>query len=65
MQIDPYHANAHNDLGIALSDQGKLEEAIAELEIAVRLDPTRTLFRENLENYKNKKKGFWGRLFGG
>jgi hypothetical protein len=45
--------------------QGKLEEAIAELEIAVRLNPSSTLFRNNLEIYRNKKKGFWGRLFGG
>jgi TPR repeat len=38
--------------------QGKLEEAIAELEIAVRLDPSNTQFRENLKSLKNKKKGF-------
>ena len=64
LQIDPNLAYAHNNLGVALSDQGKLEEAIAELEIAVHLEPTNTAIRENLENCRNKKKGFWGRLFG-
>ncbi|MEJ6481807.1 tetratricopeptide repeat protein [Nostoc punctiforme UO1] len=63
--IDPNYANAHCNLGIALKGQGKLSEAIAELEIAVRLNPSSTLFRKNLEIYRNKKKGFWGRLFGG
>ncbi|WP_209271483.1 toll/interleukin-1 receptor domain-containing protein [Nostoc sp. ATCC 53789] len=65
LRIDPNLASAHNNLGIALYDQGKLEEAIAELEIAVRLNPSNTLIRNNLEIYRNKKKGFWGRLFGG
>ncbi|MEA5564990.1 tetratricopeptide repeat protein, partial [Anabaena sp. UHCC 0399] len=60
----PNDATHHNSLGNALYAQGKLEEAIAELEIAVRLDPNRTLFREDLERYKNKKKGFFRRLFG-
>ena len=64
LQIDPNNVIAHNSLGFALSAQGKLEQAIAELEIAVRLDPNNTLFRENLELLRNKKKGFWGRLFG-
>ncbi|MBP5974571.1 tetratricopeptide repeat protein [Brasilonema sp. CT11] len=58
LQIDPNYPNAHNNLGSALKNQGKLEEAIAELEIAVRLDPSSTLYSKNLENYKNKKKGF-------
>ena len=65
LQIDPNFAIAHYNLGSALSDQGKLEQAIAELEIAVSLDPSSTLFRKNLEIYRNEKKGFWGRLFGG
>ena len=30
---------AHNNLGIALDDQGKLEEAIAEYREAIRLQP--------------------------
>ncbi|MEH2003728.1 tetratricopeptide repeat protein [Nostoc sp.] len=65
LQIDPNNANTHNNLGLALHGQGKLEQAIAELEIAVGLNPSSTLFRKNLEIYRNEKKGFWGRLFGG
>ena len=65
LQIDPNFAIAHYNLGLALYNQGKVDEAIAEIEIAVRLDPSSKLFRKNLEIYKNKKKGFWGRLFGG
>ncbi|MBW4446403.1 MAG: tetratricopeptide repeat protein [Spirirestis rafaelensis WJT71-NPBG6] len=64
LQIDPNYAFAHYRLGNALYDQGKLDEAIAELEIAVRLDPSNTVIRDNLEIYRNKNKGFWGRLFG-
>jgi tetratricopeptide (TPR) repeat protein len=60
LQIDPNDANAHNNLGRALYDQGKLEDAIAELEIAVRLDPSSTLYRKNLENYKIKRRAFGG-----
>ncbi|MEH2307368.1 tetratricopeptide repeat protein [Nostoc sp.] len=65
MLIDPNDVEAHNNLGNALKGQGKLSEAIAELEIAVRLNPSSTIFRKNLEIYRNEKKGFWGRLFGG
>ncbi|GAX44868.1 TPR repeat-containing protein [Tolypothrix sp. NIES-4075] len=64
LNLDPNSAYAYNCLGIALSNQGKLDEAIAELEIAVHLDLSSTLFRDNLEIYRNKKKGFWGHLFG-
>ena len=30
---------AHNNLGVALRDQGKLEEAVAEFRTAIRLNP--------------------------
>ncbi|HIK04459.1 MAG TPA: tetratricopeptide repeat protein [Trichormus sp. M33_DOE_039] len=63
LKIDPNFAGAYCNLGIALEAQGKPEEAIAVMEIAVSLDPTSNLFRRNLEIFKNKKKGFWGRLF--
>ena len=64
LSLDPSIAAAHSNLGLALEKQGKLEEAIGELEIAVRLDPSNTVIRKNLEIYKYKKKGFWGSLFG-
>lgn len=49
--------------GYALYDQGKLEAAIAELEIAIHLEPTNSRVRETLEIIRNKNKGFWRRLF--
>lgn len=64
LRIDPNSVYAHNNLGFVLDTQGKLEEAMAELKIALRRDPNSTLFGDNLEIYKNKNKGFWGRLFG-
>ncbi|MGI8500842.1 MAG: tetratricopeptide repeat protein, partial [Hassallia sp.] len=45
LHLDPNYANAHNNLGLALYNQGKLDDAIAELEIAVHLEPTDTVFR--------------------
>ncbi|WP_414579462.1 tetratricopeptide repeat protein, partial [Anabaena sp. CCY 9402-a] len=63
LRLDPNFANAHNNLGLALQDQGKLEAAIAEVNIAIHLEPTNSLFRENLEIIRNQKKGFWGSLF--
>jgi Tfp pilus assembly protein PilF len=38
-QIDPNHARAFAALGMALSDQGKYEEAIPPLEKSLKLDP--------------------------
>ena len=68
LQLDPNEVYAYLGLfglGLALEDQGKLSEAITELEIAVHLNPSSTLFRKNLEISRNEKKGFWGCLFGG
>jgi tetratricopeptide (TPR) repeat protein len=39
--LDPNHANAHYNLGTALYDQGKIEEAIAAYRQAIQLDPNR------------------------
>jgi superkiller protein 3 len=39
VSIRPDSAAAHNNLGIALTDQGKLDEAIAEYRKAIELDP--------------------------
>ena len=38
-QLDPNYASAYNNLGNALSDQGKLEEAIASYQQAIQLNP--------------------------
>jgi superkiller protein 3 len=39
---------AHNNLGVALKDEGKRDEAIAEYKIAVRLQPNLVLAHNNL-----------------
>lgn len=39
IQQDPYDADAHNNLGLALSDQGKSAEGIAEFRQAIALQP--------------------------
>jgi superkiller protein 3 len=44
----PNNANAHKNLGVALSDQGKLEEAIAAYRRALELDPDYAYAHKNL-----------------
>ena len=43
IELDPKSASAHDDLGLALSSQGKTDDAIAEYRRAIELSP----------NYKN------------
>jgi tetratricopeptide (TPR) repeat protein/serine/threonine protein kinase len=38
-KIDPRHATAHNNLGVALKNKGHLDAAIAEFRKAIALDP--------------------------
>jgi tetratricopeptide (TPR) repeat protein len=41
-QINPYYEKAHFNLGLALSFKGRMDEAIAQCQEAVRLDPNDT-----------------------
>jgi Flp pilus assembly protein TadD len=41
-------ADIHNDLGIALASAGRLDEAVAELQIAVKLQPDSSEAKNNL-----------------
>ncbi len=43
-------AIAHNNYGVSLSQEGKLELAVTELQEAVRLDEAESSFRNNLSN---------------
>ena len=46
--LDPKLAMAHNNLGIALRDQRKQDEAIAEYRIAIAHDPKLGVAHSNL-----------------
>jgi tetratricopeptide (TPR) repeat protein len=41
-------AAAHNDLGLCLARQGKLEESVQEIEQAIHLQPDKPLYRNNV-----------------
>ena len=44
----PNYAEAHNNLGVALRDQGKLDEAIASCRTALQLKPDNAEAHSNL-----------------
>ena len=48
MRLKPDYAEAHNNLGNVLKDQGKLEEAIASYQEALRLKPGYVAAHDNL-----------------
>lgn len=55
IQLRPGYAEAHNNLGIALASQGRIKEAIVEWEAALRLDPTLSDARQNLEKARSMR----------
>lgn len=48
---DPGDPRLHNNLAVALEALGKLEEAYAEYQKAVRLDPGNDVYRRNLREF--------------
>src|SRR5262249_32959981 len=48
IDLDPKHANAHYDLGLALQAQGKLDDAIDSYRTAIKLDPKHAWARNNI-----------------
>ncbi len=48
LEIDPDYAEAHNNLGVLLQEQGRAEEAIKHLREAVRLRPRAASHHSNL-----------------
>ena len=46
--MNPSFVEAHNNLGIALGSQGKLDEAIAEFQTALKLRPGFSDAQKNL-----------------
>jgi superkiller protein 3 len=50
IELDPKHESAYSNLGIALSDQKKLDEAVAAYRRAIELDPKYAVAYSNLGN---------------
>jgi len=48
IELDPNFVPGHNGLGNALSDQGKLEEAIVAYQRAIEIDPSNAMLHSNL-----------------
>ena len=51
LRENPGDARLHNNLAVALEALGKLEEAYAEYQTAVKLDPGNDAYRRNLRDF--------------
>ena len=49
LRISPHDAQSHNNLGVALAEQGRLEEAVVHFTEALRIDPNFKEAQRNLE----------------
>ena len=52
LQIRPDFAEAHSNLGIALTSRGNLDEAMSHFQYAVHLEPQNAEFQQNLKQTK-------------
>jgi tetratricopeptide (TPR) repeat protein len=55
--LSPDYASAHSNLGDALREQGKLDDAISAYAEALRADPDFPQASENLDEAKQELKG--------
>ena len=58
IRLKPDLANAHSNLGVALTKQGKFEEAVAEFREAIRLKPAHAAAHVNLGNALREREKF-------
>ena len=56
LRLKPDLAEAHNNLAVYYAENGQLEAAIGQLEIAARLNPTSTAIRNNLKKMRALRK---------
>ena len=49
LQLDPDYAEAYNNLGVALANQGRFDEAIEQFSAALKIYPGYANARQNLE----------------
>ena len=54
--MTPNSASAHNNLGAALAQIGRIPEAIAEFKAALRINPSYIEARNNLTKLKEMQK---------
>jgi tetratricopeptide (TPR) repeat protein len=54
LAIEPTHANAHYNLGAVLSEMQRLEEAKAELELALQFNPNHGLAKDLLDRVRER-----------
>jgi tetratricopeptide (TPR) repeat protein len=57
----PQSPEAHNNLGIALGSQGRIDEAVAEFEAALRIKPDFVDARRNLDMVRRTTSNRRGR----
>ena len=48
LRLDARHAEAHSKLGLVFAQQGRVQDALAELHIAVEVEPGYAEARQNL-----------------
>jgi len=51
-QLDPTYAAAHNNLAIGYEHQGELDKAREAYEMAMKLDPSNQLIKQNYELFR-------------
>ena len=56
VRLVPDFVDAHASLAVVYAEAGRLEAALAQLEIAARLDPASTTIRDHLEILKARRK---------
>jgi Flp pilus assembly protein TadD len=64
LELEPGDAEAHHNLGCLLLGLGRAEEAVSQLELAVKLRPGRTISRQMLDQAVGRLESGRGRTYG-